>query len=182
VHYRDLPEFSCADFAAIDLDDFDWLHFEGRNVTETEQMLRLARRRAPQLRLSVEIEKPRPGIERLFPWPYLLLFSRVYAQAHGYSDAAALLRAVSRQSSQADRVCAWGADGAHALGRDGMARAILAFPPAQVIDTIGAGDTFNAGIIDGLLRGYRLDQTLETACVLAGRKCAQVGFAGLIHA
>ena len=47
VHYRDLPEFSAADFAGIELSGFDWLHFEGRNVTDTLQMLERARAARP---------------------------------------------------------------------------------------------------------------------------------------
>lgn len=180
VHHRDLPEFKCADFAAIDLSGYDWLHFEGRNITETEMMLELTRKRAPQLRVSLEIEKPRPGIERLLALPDVLLFSRSYAQAQGYYDALTMLDAISEQSPQADRVCAWGEDGAYALGRDGANYASAAFPPAQVIDTLGAGDTFNAGIIDALVRGRGLGDAVENASRLAGRKCAQVGFAGLV--
>lgn len=181
VHYRDLPEFSYADFAAIDLNGFDWVHFEGRNIIETELMMKLARKRAPQVRLSLEIEKPRPDIEKLLPWPDLLLFSKSYAHVQGYYEATIMLDAIAEQSPQAERVCAWGADGAYALGRDGTKYASPAFLPDHVIDTLGAGDTFNAGIIDALVRGRSLGCALESACRLAGRKCAQTGFAGLTH-
>src|SRR5699024_382974 len=77
VHYRDrdLPEFSFVDFARIDLSTFDWLHFEGRNIAETERMLEFARERYPSLPRSVEIEKPRGGIESLFSKASILLFS-----------------------------------------------------------------------------------------------------------
>ncbi len=179
VHYRDLEEFSCADFAAIDLSVFDWLHFEGRNIAETEQMLRLARQRAPQLRLSLEIEKPRADIERLLSLPDLLLFSKVYAQAQGHQDVTAFLHAAAAQAPQADCVCAWGAAGAAALSRDGKFSASPAFPPRQVVDTLAAGDTFNAAVIDALLRGQALDSAVQQGCRLAGRKCGQIGLQGL---
>lgn len=39
--------------------------------------------------------------------------------------------------------CAWGADGA-AAGVAGHSFSHDAFPPEQVVDTLGAGDTFNA--------------------------------------
>lgn len=179
VHYRDLPEFAYADFAAIDLTEYDWLHFEGRNVAETRRMLALARERAPGASMSIEIEKPRPDIETLLPWADLLLFSRAYAQAHGHADARALFAAVRPQAPQADLVCSWGAVGAWASDAAGRVYASPAFPPERVVDTLGAGDTFNAGFIDARLRGFALAEALESACQLAGRKCGQTGFAGL---
>lgn len=66
VHYRDLPEFSLADFEKIDLSTFDWIHAEGRNVIETTSMLSFIHERFPPLPYSVEIEKLRSGIENLF--------------------------------------------------------------------------------------------------------------------
>lgn len=179
VHYRDLPEFGYADFSAIDLAGFDWLHFEGRNVPEALRMLRLARERVPQMPISLEIEKPRPEIEALLPWADLLLFSRAYAEARGYPDAGALFAAMRAQAPRAELVCSWGAAGAWASSANGRMHVSPAVPPAQVIDTLGAGDTFNAGLIDARLRGLALADALEAACRLAGRKCGQAGFAGL---
>jgi ketohexokinase len=54
-----------------------------------------------------------------------------------------------------------------------------AFPPEQVVDTLGAGDTFNAGLISALVSGLSADLALEQACRLAGCKCGQTGFANL---
>lgn len=49
----------------------------------------------------------------------------------------------------------------------------------RVIDAIGAGDTFIAGIIFSLLRNMSLSLSLKFACELASRKVAQQGFSGL---
>ncbi len=182
VHYRDLPEFSFNDFAAIDLGQFDWIHFEGRNIAETAQMMAHVRRQAPQLPLSLEIEKPRAGMERLYSYPDLLLFSRAFAQAQGYSLPALLFAAVRQLASQADLVCAWGSEGAAALGRDGQTHVSGAFPPQELIETLGAGDTFNAGVIDALLHGRDLSGAIIAGCRLAGRKCGQNGLHGLVVA
>jgi ketohexokinase len=46
-------------------------------------------------------------------------------------------------------------------------------------ETLGAGDTFNAGLIDGYVRGLMLGEALTLACRLAGKKCGQIGFSGL---
>jgi ketohexokinase len=181
VHYRDLPEFAHADFAGIDLYRFDWLHFEGRNVDETRCMLERARQRRPELPVSLEVEKPRPGIEALFGLADLVLFSRAYARARGHADAGGLLRDVRALAPRATLVCSWGADGAQALDRSGAAYSSPAHPPLRVVDTLAAGDTFNAGIIDAFLRGLALGEALSAACRLAGRKCGQPGLAGLAH-
>lgn len=48
-----------------------------------------------------------------------------------------------------------------------------------MIDAIGAGDTFIAGIIFSLSRNMSLSLSLKFACELASRKVAQQGFSGL---
>lgn len=179
VHYRDLPEYDYERFCTIDLSRFDWIHFEGRNVAATERMLRRVKEQHPELPCSVEIEKPRDAIERLFPLAELLLFSRYYARALHYNRAEALLDWVRPQAPQAHLVCAWGDAGAYAADRDRRGYHTPAFPPRQLVDTIGAGDVFNAGLIHGLARGRSLELTLIEAARLAGRKCGQQGFDNL---
>lgn len=178
VHYRDLPEFSLADFQRLDLSQFDWLHFEGRAVEETARMLQRTRQLCPTLPISVEIEKPRPQIELLFNAD-VLLFSQVFAEYQGYIEAFAFLQAMQQLSPRANLVCAWGTAGGYGLTPTGTFLHSPAYPPPQVIDTLGAGDTFNAGIIDGLCRQQDLATALNQACQLAGKKCGQVGLAGV---
>lgn len=179
VHYRDLPEFSEQAFSAVPLDAFDWLHFEGRNCLATSHMLATARRKAPQLPCSVELEKPRPDSEKLYGQAQLLMFSRPFAEAEGYHTATAFLTAMQARVPHADLVCSWGAEGAYALDRDGLLHRQTAFVPPRVIDTLGAGDTFNAGLIDARVRGQDMASALQAACRLAGRKCGQLGLGGL---
>jgi len=175
VHYRDLPEYGLEDFAHIELHDYDWLHFEGRNVAETRRMMERAKTLVPNTPLSVEIEKPRPDIERLFAHADVLLFSRHYVRSRSDSDPQRFLSAIAREDHSAVRLLAWGEKGAYGMDRDGRQFHSPAYPPPQLIDTIGAGDTFNAGIIDALLGGCSLEAALERACRLAGHKCGQTG-------
>jgi ketohexokinase len=176
VHYRDLPELSAEDFAAVPLQGLDWVHFEGRNVPALGLMLERAREFGT--RCSLEVEKPRDGIEALLGLPELLLFSRAYARHRGFADAQGFLRSLPRRSGQVV-CCAWGADGAWAIDGEGSLHHSPAFPPLRLLDTLGAGDAFNAACIDGTLRGLSVAATLREASRLAGRKCGLAGLQGL---
>jgi ketohexokinase len=176
VHYRDLPEFNFADFQAINLSQFDWLHFEGRNIAETASMLEHAQHICPNIPVSLEVEKPRPDIEKLFNKVNILLFSKGFAENLGYNDAALFLQTMQQQAPQAILICAWGNKGATALDTDGSLWHSPAYPPQQIVDTLGAGDTFNAAIIDSLCRKQDLATALNYACRLAGKKCGVIGF------
>lgn len=182
VHYRNLPEYAYADFATIDLAPFAWLHFEGRNIDDTVRMLAHARRTAPATPRSVEIEKPRAGIERLYADATVLLFSRAYARAQGHDDPAAFIAAQRPRAPHAELVLAWGEAGAWACDRDGALHRSPAFPPPRLVDTLGAGDTFNAGYIDARLRGQPPAAALIQACRLAGEKCGHEGLGFRRHA
>lgn len=174
IHYRDLPEYPFAEFKKLALGGFHWLHFEGRNVAETRQMLAWAAAQAPGVTRSLEIEKERDGIDALFPLADVLLFSRPFARGRGHDEALSLLRALHPRYPAATLVCAWGAAGAWALDRHGEHHS-PAFAPPRPVDTLGAGDTFNAGLINALLQRQDLGTALAQACRLAGRKCGYQG-------
>jgi ketohexokinase len=178
VHYRNLPEYDADSFARIPLQKFDWLHFEGRNVEQVLLMMQRARNLAPYTPLSLEVEKPRPDIDRLFPCVDLLLFSHAFAR-QCQLPAGELLRQVRQAAPQADLVCSCGAEGAVGISRAGPVITVEACRPQRVVDTLGAGDTFNAGIIDALQRGTALHDAMRFASQLAGAKCGQTGLHGL---
>ena len=47
----------------------------------------------------------------------------------------------------------------------------------MVVDPVGAGDAFIAGVILSLgIRGYDIGRGLRFACELASQKCSQYGF------
>lgn len=79
-------------------------------------------------------------------------------------------------SKQACIIAAWGEQGAYGLGAEDELCHAEAMPPEQVVDTLGAGDTFNAAVIDGAIRKTPMPALLLAACELAGRKCGRHGF------
>jgi ketohexokinase len=176
VHHRDLPEFPAEAFAFIDLAAFDWVHFEGRNVADLRTMLE--RTRNAGVPCSLEVEKPRDDIETLFSLPDLLLFSRGYARQAGYGRPDEFLADVPPEGREA--YCAWGEAGAWVRDAGGHISHCPAHAPPELVDTLGAGDVFNAAVIDARVREQAPQAALGAACELAGRKCGQVGFDGLV--
>lgn len=174
VHHRDCPELRFSDFAKIDLGAYDWLHFEGRNIPETTKMLAFAAKQRPELPRSVELEKPREDIEQLLANASFVMAARPYAQAKGYQSAEAFLNALAFDKA----TCSWGE-----AGLWGKFNQQILHQPAEslteVVDTLGAGDTLNAGLIHGLLQNWSNDQVLSFASQLASLKCQQQGFANL---
>lgn len=180
VHYRDLPEFSFDDFKQIDLSNIDWVHFEGRNVDDTLKMLQWLKQQHPHLPCSLEIEKPRDNIEKLFDLPNLILFSKHYASHLGYNNATNFLTELKLPSATV-AACAWAEAGAWARDKQGTLLHSEAEKLNSVQDTLGAGDTFNAGFIHAILQHQPLESALHSANQLAAKKCSQVGFDNLVN-
>eukprot|EP00964_Phaeocystis_antarctica_P034501 scaffold19638_cov68-Phaeocystis_antarctica.AAC.3 len=163
-------------------------------------------------KLSVEIEEVGVSVAEaleLCACADVAFFSRDWAKKHaaellGADDAAdgdehealRLLRQLaSRVGPHASTlVCAWGAQGAFALARSEPTRSSgpasqrwePAFEPAvpveHVVDSTGAGDSFNAGVITALAAGCPVSVALRDACAVAGQKVQQDGFYGLAEA
>ena len=179
VHHRDLPELAASLFQSRGLEQMDWVHLEGRNPEQTCRIIKDIRRLRPDMPLSVEIEKPRAGIETLLTDADLLLFSRFFARAKGLSDPVRFFRQYPLPL-RTQCVLGWGADGAYAREMDGTLIHCAGYQPERVVDTVGAGDVLNAAVIHGLLSQKSLEDAVTRAVRLAGAKCGQAGFAGLL--
>lgn len=181
VHYRDLPEVTFDYFAKIEIEEYDWLHFEGRNLENLPGMLNIAKTFLTHQPISLEIEKPREGIEALIPHANLVIFSHHYAQAKGFSNGEALLAHIKSSSPGINLVCTWGNQGVWHSAPNGDIKHTPAEVINPVVDTLGAGDTFNAGLIHHLVLGKTLLEAVESASKLAAQKCRQFGLDKLLE-
>jgi len=171
VHYRDLPEYSASAFAAIDLSAFDWIHFEGRAVDQLAPMIERARK-VCGTPVSLEVEKPRDGIEALFGEVDLLMFSYHYLASRGAPEPVEFLRTLPTVCMA---TCTRGEQGAWGRDFEGTIHHVEAHCPTQVVDTLGAGDVFNAGLLHAITRGVPMADALSQANRLAGEKCGREG-------
>ncbi|XP_020344007.1 ketohexokinase isoform X3 [Oncorhynchus mykiss] len=178
-----LPDVSAADFSKVDLSQYKWIHWEGRNAEEQVKMIQqveLSNNTLPQqhrITVSVEIEKTREPLYQLFHYGDVVFVSKDVAMHFGFHSAASALKGLyHRVKKGAVLICAWAEKGADAMGPDGIVVHSDAFPPEAVVDTLGAGDTFNASVIYTLSNGGGVQEALTFGCQVAGRKCGVHGY------
>lgn len=165
-HNPNLPELTLKDFMQLDLQNYSWIHFEGRNTTEVLSMMQYIKSYNKSARLSeeqsadknntknvnitisIELENPKSELLNLLPYADVVFISKDFAQSRKYDNMSETLKGISKEAkSGATFICAWSDRGAMAHLPDGSTVQSPAFPPEKIIDSLGAGDTFNAGIL-----------------------------------
>ncbi|KAI1306703.1 hypothetical protein EDD11_004706 [Mortierella claussenii] len=164
---------------------FRWIHFEGRGMdvykmVDHVEAMYIRQGWRHKLTISVELEKgDRPGIQNLLQQADVCFFSKLYAQTLGFDRPEDFLASIGTYCKPtATLFCCWGAMGAVALHLEtGTRFSSSAGKIDVVVDPVGAGDTFIAGVILALgVRGYDIGRGLRFACELATQKCGQYGF------
>ncbi|KAK2590548.1 hypothetical protein QQS21_011767 [Conoideocrella luteorostrata] len=193
VNYNGLSEMTCDEFAAVvdgfGVDEETWWHFEGRIPDTTLSCIQMLRRRLPKAKVSVEIEKPgRHGLSTLAAEADVVFYSRTWAESRGHMSAESCLTKEHRCRGSLG-LCTWGADGATAMSQ--ATGGCLHCPAVQdaaaerisVTDPVGAGDTFIAGMLHGLMVNdwplLDVSSAVSFAVKLATLKVQREGFDGL---
>uniref|UniRef100_A0A6A7FQY9 Ketohexokinase-like isoform X2 n=2 Tax=Hirondellea gigas TaxID=1518452 RepID=A0A6A7FQY9_9CRUS len=176
---QDLPELTVKDIAKLPLDTYSWIHFEGRNVKTVLEMQSLVRESAPDVTVSVELEKARPDMQVLVKNVDVVFVSKDYARNMKFYSMEAAAEGIAKKIAQRCKmvIVAWGVKGACGRSSDGTIVTSNAFPPAgEVVDTLGAGDTFIAATIFALSRQRSLQDCITFGCRVAGLKVGLKGW------
>ncbi|XP_070591077.1 ketohexokinase isoform X3 [Erythrolamprus reginae] len=202
LYDTNLPDVTAADFEKVDLSQYKWIHWEGRNALEQVKMLQRVEKYnqtwppSERVTTSVEVEKTRPELYQLFCYGDVVrgqdsrgqgmmqvdvFVSKDVAKTFGFYSAPEAVKGLyGRLKPGATLICAWAEYGADAMGPDGLLVHSDAFSPETVVDTLGAGDTFNAAVILALSKGKTLPAALTHGCQVAGRKCGVHGYDGIV--
>lgn len=154
----------------------------------------------PDATISVEVEKPhREGLHELASEADVVFFSRVWAEAQGYNSSKTFLEAMGKSlkeqrsssppfqlTSTIDVVhsptlfCTWGAQGSRAWHRGIIEHAKPLTTDIKVIDPVGAGDSFIAGVlfVMALQHGNNAAKALRLGISVAETKVQREGFQG----
>ncbi|XP_072000154.1 ketohexokinase isoform X4 [Engystomops pustulosus] len=183
---ENLPDVTADDFQKVDLTQYKWIHWEGRNADEQVKMIQRVEeynqscQKEQRINISVEIEKEREELYQLFQYGEVVFVSKDVAKHFGFTSSSEAVRGLyPRVKKGAFLVCAWAEHGADALGPDGRVLHSPSFPPDKIVDTLGAGDTFNASVIYALSKGQTMEEAITFGCRIAGKKCGIQGYDGI---
>lgn len=185
IHHRTVPVLSSEHFKSQEnlLNKVSWVHFEGRG--EVEDMVRYIRhRRGNNVFLSLEMEKPSVDVEHILHLIDLVIVSKAYASSKGFENQPQdyithFWKKNSGKSRPSCIVLPWGSKGAFAQCRGDVMEFSDAFPPEVVVDTTGAGDTFNGALFFALRAGMTLKKSIRLSCKVAGFKVGMQGISRL---
>ena len=164
-----IAELQASDISEALLRDSKHLHVASYFLqTKLQPDLPNLFRRARALGLSTSLDTNYDPSEKWTGFDELLSVTNVFLpnekEALSLSGAANVDEAAIRLGSKVEALAIkLGAEGALGVNKD--ARVRIASIPIKVVDTVGAGDSFDAGFIYGYLNQWSLERSLRLACV-----------------
>ena len=127
-----------------------------------------------------DLDDTYPGVEALLKQiDYAIVSRDVPARLLGEDDLERSLPLMQRRYGCRLTAATLGQEGV--LAWDGKQFHYACAYQVSAVDTTGAGDTFHAGFIYGLLQGWPLPRRLDFACAAAALNCMGVGARGGIQ-
>ncbi|XP_012159945.1 ketohexokinase [Ceratitis capitata] len=186
------PPLEYTHLSRIDLSIYGWIHFEGRNNESVLKLIRDIRAHNKQLknpddriRISVDLEKMKEELLELGEAADFIFLGKDFAEHMGWQQpdvaAMSLYNKMKPQQELGDTkpaiICPWGAVGASCVDSEGNYTFVPSTPVSEIVDSLGAGDTFCAGVIFAL---YELELSVPEAVLfghgVAGYKLAHRGY------
>ncbi|MFN8402395.1 MAG: PfkB family carbohydrate kinase [Anaerolineales bacterium] len=135
-------------------------------------------KRARDLGLTTSLDTNYDPSEKWSGFDELLAVTNVFlpneAEAKSLTGADNVDEAANRLQSRVEALAIkLGKDGALGISRSQRVR--MSSIPVNVVDTVGAGDSFDAGFIYGYLNGWELEKSLRLACVCGALSTQQAG-------
>ncbi|XP_073839439.1 ketohexokinase-like [Musca autumnalis] len=174
------PILRYEDFKKIQLSEYSWIHFEGRNVKETRGMIDWIREHNDgtndAIKISVELEKLNRDLFELACRSDVVFVSKDMAEHMGWNTAKEAVfgaKEIILESAlkwlHTNIVCPWGSVSTDCLSSSGEYVSVPACQVNEVVDSLGAGDTFLAACIYAL---HHLKKPLEEAVRYANQAAA----------
>jgi sulfofructose kinase len=154
------------------------LHVDGHDTEAAAKAAEWAR--AAGIPVVADLDELYPGVEALLKnLDYFVASRDIPGRITGEADLRKSLPEVHKRYGFHLTAATLGEEGV--LTWDGDKFHYAAAYCVKVVDTIGAGDTFHAGFIYGLLQGWPLQRQLDFGCAAAALNCTGMGARGGIQ-
>ncbi|XP_054735335.1 ketohexokinase-like [Anastrepha obliqua] len=189
------PEFPPLEYkhlAQLKLSNYGWVHLEGRNPESVLQFIKDIRNynkemknTKNQIRISVDLEKIKDEILILGESADIVFLGKDLATHLGWNQPEeAVMGLYDKFKPQAELnnskpaiICPWGAEGAGCVDAQGNYCFVPSKKVPQIVDSLGAGDTFCAGVIHALqVLNKSLPEAVQIGHSVAGYKLGHRGY------
>ncbi len=174
IFHRGGPEYDLdilPDEIEVILEDFDWLHLDGRFGLSAMKLAKLAKKMG--MRISVEAERVGLNAENLFKYADIVFTAKDFHR--DYFGDLNLVKHLDRIIEQGSKIAIVTLGKEGALMKTEKNEFKIAADNAKVVDTTGAGDVFIGAFIYGCLNRWSELKCLQFATKVASKNCEGVG-------